>query len=569
MINNNEIKDQNKNSKIKIEECDSDNEKNLYKEELKKNYSKEYIEHYFELITETKITGWEYKLFESKLSVHDFSNVSDPDIINEVSDDKKTTRLIKNDIERTRVQESIYMPNFNNYVYQLLIYYINKNDVIYKQGLNEVLGPFILLKYKLKISFSRIYKLFVCFVDKFSTNYFHESDFYSLRSSLSLINLLLRYHEPDLFHKFEHRLISPDLYATCWLMTLFANKCTLNVTYYLWDKLILFDDNLFPHFYIVSLLITNKDKCIGKGNDFSTILSILSDLHIDTIEEVNKIIDLATEIRDKTPNSLYLLSNKLEIFNYNSNNLQNLYEQYNPDQMLALPIFANELFCFIYQDLFSCPYEKCENFLKNKNSDLSNCIYCRNNELKKNIKYIIFDIRIFEDDNNWKVSDTFPGYLPCTLRITNEELRKPNFSSNLINKYKTEKDNYHFIILTSETDNFQKFEKQFYKVKGRRNSKVGVNYKEYKEIDINKVKEIFNKRGASKKEYLLLKEFDNFKKLIDEMNKQEFKYVSYVYGGYKEVHLNSMKYKIELIEHGKKCFLCKEQKSNSSIFKFW
>ena len=569
MINNNEIKDQNKNSKIKIEECDSDNEKNLYKEELKKNYSKEYIEHYFELITETKITGWENKLFESKLSVHDFSNVSDPDIINEVSDDKKITRLIKNDIERTRVQESIYMPNFNNYVYQLLIYYINKNDVIYKQGLNEVLGPFILLKYKLKISFSRIYKLFVCFVDKFSTNYFHESDFYSLRSSLSLINLLLRYHEPDLFHKFEHRLISPDLYATCWLMTLFANKCTLNVTYYLWDKLILFDDNLFPHFYIVSLLITNKDKCIGKGNDFSTILSILSDLHIDTIEEVNKIIDLATEIRDKTPNSLYLLSNKLEIFNYNSNNLQNLYEQYNPDQMLALPIFANELFCFIYQDLFSCPYEKCENFLKNKNSDLSNCIYCRNNELKKNIKYIIFDIRIFEDDNNWKVSDTFPGYLPCTLRITNEELRKPNFSSNLINKYKTEKDNYHFIILTSETDNFQKFEKQFYKVKGRRNSKVGVNYKEYKEIDINKVKEIFNKRGASKKEYLLLKEFDNFKKLIDEMNKQEFKYVSYGYGGYKEVHLNSMKYKIELIEHGKKCFLCKEQKSNSSIFKFW
>jgi len=568
MINNNETKNQN-HLKLKIEEYDSNNEKNLYKEELKKNYSKEDIEQYFELITETKIIGWENKLFESKISVHDFENVADPDIINEVSNDKKITRLIKNDIERTRVKESIYMPNFNDYVYQLLIYYINKNDVIYKQGLNEVLGPFILLKYKLKISLSRIYKLFVSFVDKFSTNYFHESDFYSLRSSLSLINLLLRYHEPELFHKFEHRLISPDLYATCWLMTLFANKCSLNVTYYLWDKLILFDDNLFPHYFIVALLIINKEKYIGKGNDFSTILSILSDLHIDTIEEVNKIINLATEIGDKTPNSLYLLSNRLEIFNFNSNNLKNLYEQYNPDKMFALPIFPNELFCIIYQDLFSCPYEKCKNFLKTKNFDLSNCIYCRNNELKKNIKNIIFDIRIFEDDSNWKVSEEFPGYLPCTLRITNQELRKPNFSSNLINKYNTEKDNYHFIILTSETDNFQKFEKQFYKVKGRRNSKVGVNYKGYKEIDINKVKEVFNKRGASKKEYLLLKEFDNFKKLIDEMNKQEFKYVSYVYGGYKEVHLNAMKYKIDLIEHGKKCFLCKEQNFNSSFFKFW
>ena len=567
MINDNEIKNQT--LKLKIEEYDSDNEKNLYKEELKKTYSKEDIEHYFELITETKIIGWENKLFESKNSVHDFSNVSDPDIISEVSDDKKITRLIKNDIERTRVQESIYMPNFNDYVFQLLIYYINKNNVIYKQGLNEVLGPFILLKYKLKISFSRIYKLFVSFVDKFSTNYFCESDFYSLRSSLSLINLLIRYHEPELFHKFEHRLISPDLYATCWLMTLFANKCTLNVTYYLWDKLILFDDNLFPLFFIVAILITNKEKCLGKGNDFSSILSILSDLHINTIEEVNKIINLATEIRDKTPNSIYLLSNKLEIFDYNSKNLQILYEKYSPDQMLALPIFPNELFCFIYQDLFSCPYENCENFLKNKQSDLSNCIYCRNNELKKDIKYIIFDIRIFEDDNNWKVSDTFPGYLPCTLRITNEELRKPNFANNLINKYQTEKDKYHFIILTSETDNFKKFENEFYKVKGRRNSKVGVNFKGYKEIDINKVKEIFNKRGGSKKEYLLLKEFDNFKKLIDELNKQEFKYVSYVYGGYKEVHLNAMKYKIDLIEHGKKCFLCKEQNSNFSIFKFW
>ena len=53
------------------------------------------------------------------------------------------------------------------------------------------------------------------------------------------------------------------------------------------------------------------------------------------------------------------------------------------------------------------------------------------------------------------------------------------------------------------------------------------------------------------------------------MNKQEFKYVSYVYGGYKEVHLNAIKNKIELIEHGKKCFLCKDQNLNSSLFKFW
>ena len=112
------------------------------------------------------------QLFESKLSIRDFSNVSDPEILDEKSNDIKTIKLIKGDIDRTRVIESLYMNNFKEYEYQVLIYYINKNNISYKQGLNEICGPFILLKEKLKISFSQIYKIFVCFIDKFLTNYF-------------------------------------------------------------------------------------------------------------------------------------------------------------------------------------------------------------------------------------------------------------------------------------------------------------------------------------------------------------------------------------------------------------
>ena len=52
------------------------------------------------------------------------------------------------------------------------------------------------------------------------------------------------------------------------------------------------------------------------------------------------------------------------------------------------------------------------------------------------------------------------------------------------------------------------------------------------------------------------------------MNIDGFKYVSYAYGGYKEIHDCAIKYKIDLLEHGEKCFLCKgEQKNN--FFKFW
>ena len=43
------------------------------------------------------------------------------------------------------------------------------------------------------------------------------------------------------------------------------------------------------------------------------------------------------------------------------------------------------------------------------------------------------------------------------------------------------------------------------------------------------------------------------------MNLQQFKYVSFAYGGYKKIHAFAMKYKIDLLEHGKKCFLCEEE----------
>lgn len=563
MLNNNES--ENNNPPPKLEE-NIKNFKVSFVDELRKKYSQDDIMNYFDLITETKIMGWENKFLESNLPFHDCSKVSDPDILNEDCQDEKILRLINGDIERTRVQESIYMDSFKDYVFKFIIYFINQNNITYKQGLNEIIGPFILLKHKLELSLSRIYKLFVCFVDKFLTNYFIESEFFSLESTFSLINLLLRYHDTVLFHRFEHSLIFPELYATPWIITMFSNKCSLNVTYYLWDRLILFDDNLFLLFFITALLIINKDKFFGIDN--SIVLSVLSQLHFETIEEVNEIINFATEIKDKTPQSFYILANKLEIFKYNSKNLKILYEKYKPEKMLALPIFPNELFCIM--DFVGCPDENCENFLISKKfNDLSKCIFCRNKEVMKEISYIIFDLRIFENENEKISSETFPGFLPKTLRITNEELRDPSFPKNILDKYENDKDKFQFILITSETEYFEKYEKEFYKYKGRRKSKTGDFYKRNKEIDIEKIKEKFITKGEGKKEYLLLKEYDNFKKIIQEMNNKGFKYVSYVFGGYKDIHKSAIKNKIILLEHGKKCILCKEKNDENSIFKFW
>ena len=517
--------------------------------------TKKEVDKYFDIITENKILGWESKLLESKLSIRDFSYVTDADILSSEFNDRKTAKIIKGDIERTKVIESIYMDNFKDYLFQFIIYYLNENGILYKQGLNEIAGPFILLKYKIQISFTKIYSIFTCFVDKFLLNYFFESDFYSLKSSLSLINLLLRYHCPDIFHLFEYCLIFPDLYATSWLLTLFSNKCGLDMIYYLWDKLILFDDPFFIHFFIVALLIKNKNKFFEVEENI--ILSVLSKFRFNSVEEINIILDMALDLRNNTPNSFYLFAKNLNIFVYGSNSLKELYEYYNPDNMLCLPIFPSEVFNITYKDLIGCPEENCKNFfLKNKFFDKEKkCIFCRNKNIKPQLFYVIFDLRIFEEKY---ISSSFSGFLPKTVTITKEDFSNDNFPKNILKEYLEDKENTHFILMTSETD-FEKLEKEYYKRKkdDKRGSKVGVFYKVIKEFDNKKAEELKNK---SRKDYNLLMEYNNFKKLIEEMNEEGFKHVSYIYGGFKNVHTFAIEYNIELLEHQKKCELCTKRK---------
>ena len=579
MIN---INDEQNNSQLHLEEIELNPERKEFENKLRRMNSKEDINHYFDTINELKVLGWENKLFESKLSIRDFSSITDADIINEEISDNKTMNLILGDIERTRVQESIYMPSFKDYLYQIIIYYINKNNISYKQGLNEIAGTFILLKYKLKLSFTKIYSLLVCFIDKFLTNYFREKEFYSLQSSFSLINILLKYHDIELFRKFEYALINPDLYAMSWLLTLFANKCELNVIYYLWDKFILFDDVLFPFFFITAFVIINREKFFVE--DYSVILTRLTQLNIESIKEVNNIIDLANDIRDKTPISFYILANKLEIFKYDSPNLKNLYEKFTQNQFLALPMFTSDIFFSTYPNVINCTNIDCENFKNINNNKFSKCVYCRNRDIKKNLSFIIIDIRIFdkemyfEEFNDIKedisLNVLFPGFLPKTIKITPEQINSEEYPKNILNVYKNEKDKYHFIIITTDTKNYSEYENNFYKYKKNKKSIKGLSIKREKELDKEKVKEYFE-LNKNNKEYYLFKEFDNFKKLIEEMNLQNFKYVSFSFGGYNDIHSFAMEHKIDLLEHGKECILCKvkenmkKKKSFSDVLMFW
>ena len=56
-----------------------------------------------------------------------------------------------------------------------------------------------------------------------------------------------------------------------------------------------------------------------------------------------------------------------------------------------------------------------------------------------------------------------------------------------------------------------------------------------------------------------MKEYSNFKKLLKIFAKKNFSYISFVPGGFKEIHYKAIKYDIPLLSHEENdCSLCKE-----------
>jgi hypothetical protein len=80
-----------------------------------------------------------------------------------------------------------------------------------------------------------------------------------------------------------------------------------------------------------------------------------------------------------------------------------------------------------------------------------------------------------------------------------------------------------------------------------------------KEKELN-IKEA--KKDLNMKETIKLKEYDNMKKSISSMIKNNFPYVCYVYGGFEQVHKECQRFKVDLNQHQEdKCYLCKGKKN--------
>ena len=88
-----------------------------------------------------------------------------------------------------------------------------------------------------------------------------------------------------------------------------------------------------------------------------------------------------------------------------------------------------------------------------------------------------------------------------------------------------------------------------------------------KEINHKIVKQLMKKKSThfSSK----IKEFDNLKKILANFIKKNYSYVSYVLGGFKEIHDQSIKLDIPLLNHDDSCYLCAKINKKTQKFGFF
>ena len=602
----------NNNSNINNQTSNDDQEKeNEGKEQINysvliKNYLKntshdeEYIkklennpDSLFEKMNEQRLIIWETFLYN--FSSPSRKN-SDCDILCALLE-REDQRIILNDCKRTRVRESKLIPGFPKILEAIITHYCTSKGIYYKQGLNEVFGPLLLLRYKFKsFKLSKLYDIGEVFIDEFLPNYFYQKDLYSLKSSLGLFVILLKYHEPSVYNRLDSTEIMPEMYATNPLTTLMSGKLKIDLVYELWEKIIKTQDPLIIHFLLVALYIYHREMIINC--DKSYLATLITAITISSKDELDFIFDLALKLREKTPYSYRILVNKIGFLKKNNKDIEKAYKEYEPQLIPAMPIFPLEIMKITIRTSVDCVDPECKNCKLNKNKDneidqdneYSDLGYFENKisdgflkfqenmnthicekcdmKIEKKMKHILLDLRILnygeEEDDTEKT-----GFLPMMINVDQDELKSEDFSKIITNRFLMERGNYHFIFLTSSTDNFSDFENKFYMDNITELDKKKMMFGLIKQRKVDKQLNLEDaQKNLTWKEIYKLKEYDNFRNTLKIMQKENYPYVGYVYGGFDEVHKESFNVDYELLFHNEdKCFLCQEKKKKKNALR--
>jgi hypothetical protein len=230
--------------------------------------------------------------------------------------DENARDQIEKDVQRTRPGLARFkQPAVRGALLRLLSLFCERAGVSYIQGLNELLAPFVLLA-DTGGNPRIVYALFAEFITRFAPWMLDTSEsrvFDILKRAFKYFGRLLLYHDPELFWLLENNMMTPDLYATSWFVTLYARNFTVETVLALWDLLLLEDNPLGTCFFGLALLISKRDQLLAI--DPSRLPETLMMLRANTPDEVRVLWKVANTLRAvHTPPSFQrLMSDRLHL----------------------------------------------------------------------------------------------------------------------------------------------------------------------------------------------------------------------------------------------------------------
>ena len=321
-------------------------------------------------------------------------------------------KLIHRDVCRTRVGVTRIKPEYRQHLSLLLDIYCRSRGVEYKQGLNELLLPLLVLcEESQDATLDTCYNLFYALIHRFLPSIFSHSDFESLRCLFRAFRLLLLYFDPQLGTHVDRSGILPELYATAWFITLFARDCPLELLWCVWDFYLVEDDPHLHYFVALALLMQERERLLSL--DGGQLPVALRRLHLSNLLPL---LSTARTLRQQTPPSLL---NHLHVLSSPSSTAQVLEMRATYDSLLpAICVPTAEL-------------------VQQAHSDVS---------VSGGVKYLLLDVR---EKRQWE-----NGHIATAVHINPCVLFEPNRVAQLMRDYQ-HLNGQHISILGNEMRSYR------------------------------------------------------------------------------------------------------------------
>lgn len=198
------------------------------------------------------------------------------------------------DVKRTRGDVKEFRSNaYRQVIHDILLHFCLKHNVQYKQGMNEVLAPFIFLLLPVvagaDASYQLTFALFEALLFRYLERYFFLDDSSYLFKSFRMLQLLLEFHDPQLGRHLNYHNFLPEVYSPQWFLTMFSRALPLVNVLRLWDMLIAMDEPAFIFFIGVALIRRKREQLLLADMDKITEI-IGSTICLYTEQDIDNIV---------------------------------------------------------------------------------------------------------------------------------------------------------------------------------------------------------------------------------------------------------------------------------------